>query len=62
MNLREPNISDNDKDVIIGLMNEEINSLNLGGFMVLYETDGLQNSIGNTHNWLAEVFGSLILK
>jgi hypothetical protein len=30
--------------------------------MMLYEADGLQNSIGSTHNWLAEVFGSLILK
>ena len=62
MNLRIPNISDPNKEEIIGLMNEEITSLNLGGFMMLYEADGLQNSIGNTHNWLAEVFGSLILK
>jgi DNA polymerase-1 len=62
MNLRTANISDYDKDVIISLLNEEIHPLNVGGFMVLYETDGLQNSIGNTHGWLAEVFGSLILK
>jgi len=62
MNLRTPNISDPNKEEIIGLMNEEIHNLNLGGFMMLYEADGLQNSIGNTHNWLAEVFGSLILK
>jgi DNA polymerase-1 len=62
MNIREPNISDDSKEVIISLLNEEITLLNLGGFMMLYEADGLQNSIGSTHNWLAEVFGSLILK
>ena len=62
MNLRTPNISDPSKEVIFNLLNEEIHNLNLGGFMMLYEADGLQNSIGNTHNWLSEVFGSLILK
>jgi DNA polymerase-1 len=62
MNLRIPNISDPSKEVIFNLLNEEIHNLNLGGFMMLYEADGLQNSIGNTHNWLSEVFGSLILK
>lgn len=62
MNIRIPNISEQGKEVISNLLNEEINNLNLGGFMMLYETDGLQNSIGNTHNWLSEVFGTLILK
>jgi len=62
MNLRTPNISDPSKEVIFNLLNEEIHNLNLGGFMMLYEADGLQNSIGNTHNWLSEVFGSLILR
>jgi DNA polymerase-1 len=62
MNIREPNISDNSKEDIINLLNEEINSLNVGGFMVLYESDGLVNSIPNTHAWLSENFGSLILR
>jgi 5'-3' exonuclease len=62
MNLREPNISDENKKDIIESLNEEITNLNIGSFMMLYEADGLQNSIGNTHSWLAETFGSLILK
>jgi hypothetical protein len=62
MNLREPNISSENVTEIYRLLNEEITQLNLGGFMVLYESDGLQNAIGNTHSWLAEVFGALILK
>jgi 5'-3' exonuclease len=62
MNLREPTISDENKKDIIESLNEEITNLNIGSFMMLYEADGLQNSIGNTHSWLAETFGSLILK
>jgi 5'-3' exonuclease len=62
MNIREPNISDDSKEDIIGLLNENINPLNVGGFMVLYDSDGLNNSIPNTHAWLSENFGSLILK
>lgn len=62
MNLREPNISNENTNEIYRLLNEEITHLNLGGFMVLYESDGLQNAIGNTHSWLTEIFGSLILK
>jgi hypothetical protein len=62
MNLLEPTILDNDKEDIIESLNEDIIPLNIGGFVVLYETDGLQNSIGNTHSWLAETFGSLILR
>jgi DNA polymerase-1 len=62
MNIREPNISDDSKEDIINLLNEEITSLNVGGFMVLYESDGLVNSIPNTHGWLSENFGSLILR
>jgi DNA polymerase-1 len=62
MNLRSPNVPENDKEEITSLLNENINSLNVGGFMVLYDADGLINSIGNTHSWLSEVFGSLILK
>jgi 5'-3' exonuclease len=62
MNLLEPTISDNDKEDIIESLNEDIIPLNIGGFVVLYESDGLQNSIGNTHAWLAETFGSLILR
>jgi DNA polymerase-1 len=62
MNLRIPNISDSNRDDIKTLLNEEINTLNVGAFMMLYEADGLSNSIGNTHSWLSEVFGSLILK
>lgn len=62
MNLREPNISEENVTEIYRLLNEEITHLNLGGFMVLYESDGLQNAIGNTHSWLADVFGALILK
>ena len=62
MNIRKPNISDDSKEDIINLLNEEINPLNVGGFMVLYESDGLVNSIPNTHGWLSENFGSLILR
>ena len=62
MNLREPNISEENITEIYRLLNEEITHLNLGGFMVLYESDGLQNAIGNTHSWLSDVFGALILK
>lgn len=62
MNIRTPNISEESKTDIINSLNEEITPLNVGGFMMLYEVDGLQNSIGNTHSWLAETFGSLILK
>ena len=62
MNLREPNISEENTTEIYRLLNEEITHLNLGGFMVLYESDGLQNAIGNTHSWLSDVFGALILK
>ena len=62
MNLRNPNISDNDKISIEESLNEEINPLNIGAFTMLYEADGLKNSIGNTHSWLSEIFGSLILK
>jgi hypothetical protein len=62
MNIRTPNISNKDKQVILNILNEEINPLNVGRFIVLYDTDGLQNSIQNTQNWLAENFGSLILK
>ena len=46
----------------VNFINEDINTLNIGAFMMLYEADGLQNSIGNTHSWLSETFGSLILK
>ena len=62
MNLREPNISVPDKQSIIESLNEDITNLNIGAFMMLYEADGLRNSIGNTHSWLSETFGSLILK
>jgi len=62
MNIRTPNISDESKEDIIGSLNEEITPLNIGGFVMLYEADGLRNSIGNTHSWLAETFGSLILR
>jgi hypothetical protein len=62
MNIRTPNISDESKEDIIGSLNEEITPLNIGGFVMLYEADGLRNSIGNTHAWLAETFGSLILR
>jgi DNA polymerase-1 len=62
MNLRQPNISEPDKKSIIESLNEDITNLNIGGFMMLYEADGLKNSIGNTHSWLSETFGSLILK
>ena len=62
MNIREPNISDDSKEDIIGSLNEEITPLNVGGFMVLYDSDGLNNSIPNTHAWLSENFGSLILR
>jgi len=62
MNIREPNISENDKEDIINILNEEITHLNVGGFMMLYESDGLNNSIPNTHSWLSDIFGSLILK
>jgi hypothetical protein len=62
MNIREPNISEDSKEDIIELLNEDITSLNVGGFMVLYESDGLVNSIPNTHTWLSENFGSLILR
>ena len=62
MNLREPNISTPDKQVIFDSLNEELTNLNIGAFMMLYEADGLQNSIGNTHSWLLETFGSLILR
>jgi len=62
MNLRTPNISESDKVSIIGSLNENINNLNVGAFIMLYEADGLKNSIGNTHSWLSETFGSLILK
>jgi len=62
MNIRTPNISDESKEDIINSLNEEITPLNIGGFVMLYEADGLRNSIGNTHSWLAETFGSLILR
>jgi DNA polymerase-1 len=62
MNIRTPNISDEDKQVILNALSGEITPLNVGRFMVLYDTDGLQNSIQNTQNWLAENFGSLILR
>jgi len=62
MNIRTPNISDESKEDIIGSLNEEITPLNVGVFVMLYEADGLRNSIGNTHTWLAETFGSLILR
>ena len=62
MNLRQPNISAPDKQSIIESLNEDLTNLNIGAFMMLYEADGLRNSIGNTHTWLAETFGSLILK
>jgi len=62
MNIRTPNISDESKEDIINSLNEEITPLNVGGFVMLYEADGLRNSIGNTHAWLAETFGSLILR
>jgi hypothetical protein len=62
MDLRQPNISDSNKEEITSLLNEEINSLSTGAFMMLYEADGLKNSIGNTHSWLSETFGSLILR
>ena len=62
MNIRTPNISDESKEDIINSLNEEIIPLNVGGFVMLYEADGLRNSIGNTHTWLAETFGSLILR
>jgi 5'-3' exonuclease len=62
MNLREPNISDPNKEEITSLLNEDIHNLNIGAFMMLYEADGLRNSIGNTHSWLSETFGSLILR
>jgi len=62
MNLREPNVSDSSKEYITSLLNEDINNLNIGAFMMLYEADGLRNSIGNTHSWLSETFGSLILR
>lgn len=62
MNLREPNISAPDRQSIIESLNEDLTNLNMGAFMMLYEADGLRNSIGNTHSWLAETFGSLILK
>jgi 5'-3' exonuclease len=62
MNIRKPNISEYDKEVILNLLCEEITPLNVGKFMVLYDTDGLQNSIQNTQNWLVENFGSLLLK
>ena len=62
MNIREPNISDDSKEDIIDILNEEITPLNVGGFMVLYESDGLNNSIPSTHSWLSDNFGSLILR
>ena len=62
MNLRQPNIPVPDKQVIFESLNEELTNLNIGAFMMLYETDGLSNSIGNTHSWLSETFGSLILR
>jgi 5'-3' exonuclease len=62
MDLRQPNISDPNKEEITSLLNEDINTLNTGAFMMLYEADGLKNSIGNTHSWLSETFGSLILR
>ena len=62
MNLRSPNISQSDQQAIFESLNEDINNLNIGGFLMLYETDGLKNSIGNTQGWLVETFGSLILK
>jgi DNA polymerase-1 len=62
MNLRQPNISAPDKQSIIESLNEDLTNLNIGAFMMLYEADGLKNSIGNTHSWLSETFGSLILR
>jgi len=62
MDLRQPNISDPNKEEITSLLNEDIHTLNIGAFMMLYEADGLRNSIGNTHAWLSETFGSLILR
>jgi 5'-3' exonuclease len=62
MNLRQPNIAGPDRQSIFESLNEEITNLNIGAFMMLYEADGLRNSIGNTHSWLSETFGSLILK
>lgn len=62
MDIRKPNISEEDKEDITTTLNEKLSHLNSGGFMVLYEHDGLGNSIGNPHSWLSEIFGSLILK
>jgi DNA polymerase-1 len=62
MNIRTPNISDDSQEDIFNLLNEEITPLNVGGFMVLYDSDGLGNSIPNTHSWLSDNFGSLILR
>jgi hypothetical protein len=62
MNIRTPNISEDSQEDIFNLLNEEITPLNVGGFMVLYDSDGLGNSIPNTHSWLSDNFGSLILR
>lgn len=62
MNIRIPNISEEDKLYILNLINEEINILNIGNFVMLYESDGLGESINHPHSWLSDTFGSLILK
>ena len=62
MDIRNPNISADDKESITESINEEINMLNTGNFLMLYEVDGLGDSITNPHTWLTETFGTLILK
>jgi DNA polymerase-1 len=62
MNLRNPTIPDHEKENITNILNEDIHPLNTGGFLTLYEADGLNNSIPNTYSWLTDNFGSLILK
>lgn len=62
MDIRRPNISEEDIKEITTSLEEEITPLNSGQFMMLYESDGLGNSIGNPQFWLMEIFGNLILK
>lgn len=45
---------DNDKEILNNIINKEVNELNIGVFMQLFNEDNLDNTIRNVKDWLRQ--------
>lgn len=59
MNLLEPNISDQDKEYLLSVIESPNKSLNTMEFITLYNEDSLGSSIVNVNQWLFDRFRTL---